>query len=317
MWTATLAEPGRFEFAERDAPEPDAGQVLLRVAGCGVCASNLGPWTGAPGNAYPFAAGAPGHEVYGRIEQVGAGVTGLAAGQPVVALSYHGFAQLDVAAADAVVPLPPDLADRRLLGEPLACAVNVHRRAGIASGDVVVIVGVGFLGALLVRLARAAGAARVLAVSRREQSLAVAADMGAHAAFRYDEDVVGIVARETGGRMADVVIECTGHQAPLDLAAELTRVRGRMVVAGYHQDGPRTIPMQLWNWRGLDVINAHERDPAVYVSGMAEGVRLVRAGVLDPDPLVTHEFALESINDAFRAAAARPAGFIKAVVTAW
>jgi threonine dehydrogenase-like Zn-dependent dehydrogenase len=317
MWTATLVEPGRFDVSERDAPEPGDGEVLLRVAGCGVCASNLGPWAGGAGKAYPLPPGAPGHEVYGRIERVGAGVTGLGDGPPVVALSYHGFAQLDVAAADAVVPLPPSLADRPLLGEPLACAVNVHRRAGIAGGDVVVIVGIGFLGALLVRLARVAGAGRVLAVSRRDQSLTVAGDMGAHAALRYHDDVAGAVARETGGRMADVVIECTGHQAPLDLAAELTRVRGRLVVAGYHQDGPRTINMQLWNWRGLDVINAHERDPAVYVSGMAEGVRLVRDGVLDPGPLVTHHYPLDRINHAFRAAADRPAGFFKAVVAGW
>jgi len=54
------------------------------------------------------------------------------------------------------------------------------------------------------------------------------------------------------------VIEAAGQQWPLDLATELTRERGRLIIAGYHQDGPRQINMQLWNWRGLDVINAHE-----------------------------------------------------------
>src|SRR5205823_1426457 len=72
----------------------------------------------------------------------------------------------------------------------------------------------------------------------------------------------------TAGAMCDVVIEAVGKQWPLDLAGELTRVRGRLVVAGYHQDGPRQVNLQLWNWRGLDVINAHERDPRVYLSGM-------------------------------------------------
>ena len=66
----------------------------------------------------------------------------------------------------------------------------------------------------------------------------------------------------TGGTFCDRVIEAVGKQWPLDLAAELTREGGRLVIAGYHQDGPRQVNMQLWNWRGFDVVNAHERDPA-------------------------------------------------------
>ena len=64
----------------------------------------------------------------------------------------------------------------------------------------------------------------------------------------------------TGGRFCDVVIEAVGKQWPLDLAAELAGERGRLIIAGYHQDGLRQVNMQLWNWRGLDVINAHQRD---------------------------------------------------------
>ena len=67
------------------------------------------------------------------------------------------------------------------------------------------------------------------------------------------------------------MIEAVGKQWPLDLAAELTREGGRLVIAGYHQDGPRQVNMQLWNWRGFDVANAHERDPQVAVRGHARG----------------------------------------------
>jgi len=122
------------------------------------------------------------------------------------------------------------------------------------------------------------------------------------------------VGEATGGRMADVVIEATGRQGPLDLGAELTRVRGRLIVAGYHQEGPRTVNMQLWNWRGLDVINAHERDPAVYRRGMEEGVRLLASGAVDLAPLLTHSFPLPDINAAFQTAEESPAGFLKSVV---
>ncbi|HET9985082.1 MAG TPA: zinc-binding dehydrogenase [Longimicrobiales bacterium] len=315
MRSARLVEPGRFELEAQAAPRPGAGQVVVAVEGCGVCASNLGPWAGIPGIGYPLEPGAPGHEVYGRVAEVGAGVTHVQAGDAVTALSYNGFAEYDVAAAENVVALPEELAGHPVPGEPVACAVNVARRAGVRVGDTVVVLGAGFLGAILTRLVRRAGAAHVVAVSRREDALELAGRMGADVRLTYDDDVAGRVLALTGGAGADVVLECTGKQRPLDLGAELLRVRGRLVVAGYHQDGPRTVNMQLWNWRGLDVINAHERDPRIYTAGMEEAVRLLAEGVLDLAPLLTHFFPLEEINQAFATAAARPGGFLKAVVT--
>jgi threonine dehydrogenase-like Zn-dependent dehydrogenase len=86
----------------------------------------------------------------------------------------------------------------------------------------------------------------------------------------------------TDGKWCERVIECTGLQWPLDLAGELTAERGRLVIAGYHQDGLRQVNLQLWNWRGIDVINAHERDPQAYVDGMKRAVDADDQGVLDP-----------------------------------
>src|SRR3954462_6786167 len=107
------------------------------------------------------------------------------------------------------------------------------------------------------------------------------------------QHIIDEVTRLTGGALCDVVIEATGKQWPLDLAAELVRTRGRLVVAGYHQDGPRQVNMQLWNWKGLDVINAHERDPAVYLSGMRKAVQSAQLSQLDVQPLLTHSYPLE------------------------
>jgi threonine dehydrogenase-like Zn-dependent dehydrogenase len=112
----------------------------------------------------------------------------------------------------------------------------------------------------------------------------------------------------------DVVIEVTGLQAPLDVASQLTRIRGRLVIAGYHQDGQRQVDMQLWNWRGIDVVNAHERDPQVYVDGMREAARLVTQGALPLDQLITHTFPIHQASEAFRCAVERPDGFLKAAV---
>ena len=71
--------------------------------------------------------------------------------------------------------------------------------------------------------------------------------------------------------------------------------------------------MQLWNWRGLDVINAHERDPAVYASGLRQAVEAVRTGELDVARLITHRFALDELGAAYRISIERPEGFVKAV----
>jgi threonine dehydrogenase-like Zn-dependent dehydrogenase len=315
MRAARLAGPGRVVLEEVPVPEPGAGEVRVRLEGCGVCASNLTPWAGAEWMRYPTAPGDPGHEGWGVVDAVGEGVDGLAPGDRVAALSYRAYAAFDVAPAAQVVKLPAALDGRPFPGEPLGCAFNVFRRADVRAGQTVAVIGAGFLGALLVRLAKDAGA-RVIAVSRRPFSLDVARRMGADEAVEMDDHraVVERVERLTGGVLCDRVVEAAGKQWPLDLAGELTRVRGRLVIAGYHQDGPRQVNMQLWNWRGLDVVNAHERDPAVYLRGMREAVEAVAAGRLGPDPLYTHTFPLERLADALDATHDRPDGFVKALV---
>ena len=191
--------------------------------------------------------------------------------------------------------------------------MSIFRRSNIGRDDTVAIVGIGFLGALVTQLVSATGA-RVIAISRRQFALDVARQMGAAQTVTLNhaiEDLKNLM----NGRFCDVVIECTGKQWPLDIAGEITRERGRLVIAGYHQDGRRQVNMQLWNWRGLDVINAHERDSQVYVDGIRQAVHAVEAGLLNPAPLYTHFFSLERLGDALNTAAQRPDGFVKALIT--
>jgi threonine dehydrogenase-like Zn-dependent dehydrogenase len=316
MHAAVLTGPGRAETQAVARPEPGPGQVRVRLEGCGVCASNLTPWAGPEWQQYPTEPGSLGHEGWGTIDAVGPGVTGLAVGDRVAALSYKAYAEYDLAEASAVVKLPESLAGQPFPGEPLGCAFNIFRRSEIKAGQTIAIVGIGFLGAILTRLAKEAGA-RVIAISRRPFSLDVARCFGADEVIPMD-DHTGIIERVkalTGGTFCDVVIEAVGKQWPLDLAAEITRERGRLVVAGYHQDGPRQVNMWLWNWRGLDVINAHERDPKVYIQGIREAVDAVASGRLDPSSLYTHRFPLDRLDDALNATRDRPDGFLKALVT--
>lgn len=316
MRAAVVMAPGRVEIHQVPVPEPGPGQVRVRLEGCGVCASNLPVWEGQPWFKYPLLPGALGHEGWGSIDALGPGVTGWQTGERVAFLSGNAYAEHDLAEEGGLLRLPSALEGQPFPGEPLGCALNILRRCSIQPGHTVAILGIGFLGTLLTRLATQAGA-RVVAISRRRWALKVAKKMGAAETLSIDdvESCRRTVGEMTSGKWCEVTIEATGKQGPLDLAAELTAERGRLVIAGYHQDGPRQINMQLWNWRGLDVVNAHERDPSVYLDGMHRALEAIETGVLDPAPLYTHRFALEQLGQALEATAKRPPGFMKALVS--
>src|SRR4051812_30017852 len=315
MRAASIAGPQQVEIEHIQIPEPGPGQVRIRLEGSGVCGSNLPTWEGRPWFQYPSPPGGPGHEGWGVVDAVGEGVSTLSNGDRVAALTFRALSEYDLADEGAVVPLPAPLGGRPFPGEPLGCAVNVFRRSDIQAEHTVAIIGIGFLGAVLTRLASRAGA-RVIAISRRPFALEIARELGATVVMPMDDHarIVEDVNRITDGNGVDRAIEVVGLQGPLDLAAELTRIRGRLVIAGYHQDGPRQVNMQLWNWRGLDVINAHEREPAMYVEGIRGAVEAIAGGVLNPSMLYTHTFQLDQLDEAFEVMKARPDGFLKALV---
>jgi threonine dehydrogenase-like Zn-dependent dehydrogenase len=293
MQAATLVAPGVVRAREVPVPAPRADEVLVRIEGCGVCASSLPVWQGRPWFEYPLEPGAPGHEAWG---------TDVESGRRVALLCERGFAEYACVPREHVVVLPEELGEEPFPGEALGCAMNVVSRAGVDRGQTVGIVGVGFLGALVVQLCAGAGA-HVLAFSRRAFSLEVARALGADTPVAPEDE------------SCDVVIEAAGVQETLDLAGRLCRVRGRLVIAGFHQDGRRTVDLQLWNWRGLDIVNAHEREPAIVLDGIRAAAQAVAEGQLDPTPLYTHTFRLDELDDAFALAAGRPDGFVKALVT--
>jgi D-arabinose 1-dehydrogenase-like Zn-dependent alcohol dehydrogenase len=106
MRAAVIVEPRRVEIGNFERPEPRANQVLVRLEGCGVCASNIPPWEGKPWFSYPMQPGALGHEGWGRIEALGDEVTGFRVGDRVAMISNNAYAEYDVADAGAVVKLP-------------------------------------------------------------------------------------------------------------------------------------------------------------------------------------------------------------------
>ncbi len=315
MRAAVIVAPQKVEITEVHLPEPGPTQVRIKMEGCGLCASNIPVWQGREWFSYPIAAGNPGHEGWGTIDAIGGEVTSVKVGERVAAITYNAYAEYDLAEAESLIKLPATLNNVPFPGEPLGCAINIFKRSDIEAGQTVAIIGIGFLGALLIQLAKKAGA-RVIALSQRDYSLEVARECGADEIVKLDDhwQIIEKVKNLTEDQFCPRVIECTGKEWPLNLAGELTAERGKLIIAGFHQDGMRSVNVQLWNWRGLDVINAHERDPKIYLQGMQEAVEAVQTGRINPQPLYTHTFPFEEISEAFQVLQNRPDGFMKALI---
>jgi threonine dehydrogenase-like Zn-dependent dehydrogenase len=245
------------------------------------------------------------------VDQTGAAVQNCRRGDRVALLSQHAYAEYDIAEAINLVAVPENATI--FPGEALGCAVNAMRRSDIEAGQTVAVIGVGFLGAVLVQLLTRAHA-EVIAISRRPFALEIARRCGAVETIELTASnrVIARIMERTGGLGCERVIEAAGEQEAIDLASELVRVRGRLVIAGYHQDSSRRVNMQLWNWRGIDVINAHERDPQKYVDGMRTAADQVALRQIETSLLYTHSYPLEKLAGAFAALEERPDRFLKA-----
>src|SRR5437763_8480496 len=121
MQAAVVAAPCQVRMTRVPVPRPGPGEVRVRLEGCGVCGSNLAPWEGRPWFNYPLAPGELGHEGWGRVDRLGRNVKSLCEGDRVSMLSYHAYAEYDIAAEKAVVRLPKKLADKPFPGEALGC----------------------------------------------------------------------------------------------------------------------------------------------------------------------------------------------------
>jgi threonine dehydrogenase-like Zn-dependent dehydrogenase len=269
-------------------------------------------FTGQADPTYPLY---PGHEVSGTVSELGEGVEGLAVGDAVgIWVTTWGFA--DQVVADAahcfkVGDVPLDVA----LAEPLACAVNAVELADVQLADDIVLIGAGFMGHLAQQLAHLRGPREVVVADTRKDALERAKALGATRTVHVgEEDLVEVVGELTGGRMADITFECTGSQAALETVGQVTRMSGKVVLVGFHQGVPRSIPLGYRNWMAYDIRNAHFREVSTILHGMEIGTRLVRAGILDMAPHVTHRFELADIGAAFDTAIAKPEGFVKATV---
>jgi threonine dehydrogenase-like Zn-dependent dehydrogenase len=314
MKAALLQAPGRFSVETLPVPNPGPGELLVKTAVCGICTSELEIWRGKlPGLEYPRFIG---HEPSGTVVKVGEGVTDFAAGDHVSVWSEgKSYAEYFTSKADYVAKLKPETVLEQAIGEPIACSTNGVRKADPQLNDSVAIIGCGFMGLIMLQVFRARGVGLVVAVDMRKSIRDLALKLGAtHALDPAAVNVVAAIKDLTGGRGVDIGVEAAGTQKTLDVAADVTRMEGKLEVFGFHVGAPRLVPWGTWNWMAFTIINGHVRSSEIYVQGMKIGLRLLESGKLVMGPLITHRFPLDKINEAFNTAAEKREGFVKGVI---
>ncbi|HET7095384.1 MAG TPA: zinc-binding dehydrogenase, partial [Thermomicrobiales bacterium] len=259
-----------------------------------------------------------GHEPVGVAAAVGPGVAGIREGDRVTGLFKGAYADYALAAASELLRVPEGVADENALGEPLACLVNAQRRTPVDLADRVAIVGLGYMGLGMLQLLKLRGPGEIVAIDVRDDARAAARRLGADAvsdpADLPPESRLTAFRDWRSDRGFDVVVEASGTQAGLTLAGELVRAHGLLSILGYHQGGTRQVDVGMWNWKAIDVVNAHVRRRADLMESMRIGLALEAKGLIDLGSLVTHRYALDEVDRAYGDLASKPPGFIKAVV---
>lgn len=303
------------ELHELSVPEPAAGEVLIRTRRTMVSTGTELTCLGRrfePGShwdqwvKYPFY---PGYSNAGVVVGVGAGVTGFQPGDRVASRTGHG--RFVVAEAASLVRIPDGVSDDEAVWFGIACIVqNGVRRARHELGDAVVIIGLGLLGQLAVQFTALSGARGIIAVDTAPRRLEMAREHGATLVLgKPVGDVRDEVLAATGGRLADVVYDITGHPAVLPCAFPLTRTLGKVVLLG---DAGSPSSQHLTGdviSRGLSIVGAHDNNPPKVASDHAWWTRNHMADLfmtyllqkrMRVDDLISHRFVPEQAAEAYR-----------------
>jgi threonine dehydrogenase-like Zn-dependent dehydrogenase len=249
---------------------------------------------------------------------VGPEVSRVGEGDRVTGLFKGAYADYCLATETELLPVPDGVAAENALGEPLACLVNAQRRTPVELADRVALIGLGYMGLGMLQLLKLRGPSRIVAIDVREDARAAARSLGAdevyHPSQLPEEYPLTTFGDWQSDRGFDVVVEGSGTQPGLTLAGELVRAHGVLSILGYHQGGPRQVAVGMWNWKAIDVVNAHVRRHADLLESMRIGLELAATGLLDLGALVTHRYSLGEVDRAYADLQHKPPGFVKAVI---
>lgn len=320
--------------AQTDARQPGPGEVRIDVAYTGICGTDLTVFNGKMDSRVTMPA-VLGHEMSGRVAELGEGVTGWEPGDPVTVVPldwcghcpacaaghHHVCHQLDFLGIDAdgsmqnswivpastLVALPPDLDLRHgAMVEPLAVAVHDVDRAHVSAGDRVLVVGGGPVGLLIAMVSQVRGADVRISepdLSRRS----VALELGFETVDPLQQDLGEFVAGWTKQTGADIVFEVSGTSPGLNAAVAALKVRGRLALVGVHTT-PVEVDLFRVFWRELELVGARLYQRADFDAA----VELVTSGQISLAPLLSKVVGMDEALDAFRSLAS--GGVMKVLV---
>jgi 2-desacetyl-2-hydroxyethyl bacteriochlorophyllide A dehydrogenase len=322
MTAAVFLSPGACEIIARQTPTPPEGSVLVRVAACGVCGTDVHIYRGEFPNArFPLIAG---HEFAGVIEATGPNVPYLRSGDHVAidpnmpcgacrpcrrglghlcpnlsALGVTmdgGFSTHCVVPARQAYKLPKDLPLLvSAMTEPVSCCVHGIEKAHLRPGDVVAIIGAGMIGLIMIQLASLQGAAAVIVSELEPRKREMAVKLGATQALDpRTEDLHGAIAKVTGGAGADAVIECVGGEGTAQQAVSLAGEAGTVLLFGVAPEAARITVSPYDIYRREITLSGSFTNPHTFDAAIA----LLRSGRVKVDELISHRLPLPALPDA-------------------
>ena len=329
MQAVTFQAPGEVRVEERPEPElVERDDAIVRVEATGVCGSDLHIYHGRVSIEEGFTLG---HEFVGTVVAAGDGVTRVADGDRVLGcfcsacgdcffcrrgafhkcdegrVFGHGKAlgSLQGAQAEQVLVPHANLTLRRVpegmsddvalfAGDVMGTGWHAVDQAQIRPGDSAAVLGLGPVGLCAVQAAKAAGAAKVIAVDTVPDRLALAESFGAEPVHLTEGDPRGAVKAATEGRGVDAAIDAVGHPDALELAFRVTRKAGIVSAIGVYAERVQVHMGIVWI-KALTLRTGH----ANVIGHVDRVLAMLDAGVLDPGPLVTHHMRLEDAPEAY------------------
>jgi 2-desacetyl-2-hydroxyethyl bacteriochlorophyllide A dehydrogenase len=329
MQAVTFQAPGEVAIEERPEPELiERDDAIVRVEATGVCGSDLHIYHGRVSMEQGFTLG---HEFVGTVMAAGDGVSQVAEGDRVLGcfcsacgdcffcrrgdfhkcdegrVFGHGktLGSLQGAQAEQVLVPHANLTLRRVpegmsddvalfAGDVMGTGWHAVDQSGLRPGDTAAVLGLGPVGLCAVQAAKAAGVAKVIAIDSVTDRLELAASFGAQAVHLTEDDPRAAVKAATEGRGVDAAVDAVGHPDALELACRVTRKAGTVTAIGVYAERVQVHMGIVWI-KALTLKTGH----ANVIGHVDRVLAMLDAGVLDPQPLVTHHMKLEDAAEAY------------------
>ena len=302
--TIKYGENGGVEIIDIDVSDPQAGEVQVQSAACGVCAWDLATYR--DGGTAP-----PGHEGVGYVTKVGRGVRDIEEGMRVTAAGL-GFDGIKNCSTDRMYVLPEsDLADEYWIVEPVSCVVTGLDTAPLLPADNVAVIGCGFMGLMFIQALSQFYTHDLIAIDIVEDRLKLSKSLGAQFAYNPTEIDAAELVSELKGRSIDVIFDCSGKPQGLNLATKIVRRGGHINLFGWVREDV-TINGSEWHGGGFNLVSS---SPGAKIRDtFPPAIRLLERGHIDLRPLVTHVVPLAEYPALLQEATDGDGSYIKGVV---